>query len=132
MRTIRLPSAPLATALLAPLPLVLHGPFDHLGWVAALYWVLMIGFVGVAAIWFTFAVPALQAVLNALGRARRWHFLVAMLLTGTGVGLALGLVVSLTVPEVTDLWRGPTVIGLWGAWFGGLSGGLVLRDSRAS
>lgn len=132
MRTIRLPSAPLATALLAPLPLVLQGPFDHIGWVAALYWVLMIGFVGVTAIWFTFAIPAVQAVLNALGRARRWHFLVAMLLTGTGAGVALGLVVSLVLPEVTDPWRGPTVIGLWGAWFGGLSGGLVLRDSSLS
>jgi len=132
MRTIRLPSAPLGTALLAPLPLVLHAPFDHWGWAAALYWVLMIGFVGVTAIWFTFAIPAVQAVLNALGRARRWHFLVAMLLTGTGAGVALGLVVSLVVPEVTDPWRGPTLIGLWGAWFGGLSGGLVLRDSSLS
>lgn len=131
MRTI-LPSAPLATALLAPLPLVLQGPFDHIGWVAALYWVLMTGFVGVTAIWFTFAIPAVQALLNALGRARRWHFLVAMLLTGTGAGVALGLVVSLVVPEVTDPWRGPTVVGLWGMWFGGLSGGLVLRDSTQS
>lgn len=132
MRTIRIPSAPLATALLAPLPLVLQGPFDHIGWLAALYWVLMIAFVGVTAIWFTFAIPAVQTVLNALGRARRWHFLVAMLLTGTGVGLALGILGSLVVPDVTDFWRGPTVIGLWGAWFGGLSGVLVLRDSSAS
>lgn len=131
MRTIPLPSAPLATALLAPLPVVLQGPFDHIGWVAALYWVLMIGFVGVTAIWFTFAIPAVQALLNALGRARRWHFLVAMLLAGTGAGVALGLVASLVVPDVTDPWRALTVTGLWGAWFGGLSGGLVLRDSSA-
>ncbi|MCU0753820.1 MAG: hypothetical protein MUE46_01690 [Xanthomonadales bacterium] len=131
MSTTRLPSAPLATALLAPLP-ALFIPFDHFGWLAAFYWILLIGFAGVAAIWFAFFVPAVHGALRAFGRPRRWHFLVAMLLTGTGAGVALGIVASLVVPEVTDFWRGPTVMGLWGAWFGGLSGGMVLRDSSVS